>query len=213
MRRALGIVLSVLLLPRLAAAQGLEFRAPASVNDPTMSAVMRDLASRIIPVYRSDNREQYLANLSALQLVAGSFESAYSARLELQRLRGGTPRRPPADPALVYDLYAHAKALQAQYRLAFPQAFDLAFWETIPIFDNLDGYRVESWLEASPAAYAAALQASLDRLRGHTRISQREALGLIWQYLAFDAYRSFGRSLPGSSPSMRTGATSFRTMS
>jgi predicted acyl esterase len=197
MRRALGIVLLALVLPPLAAAQSLEFRAPASVYDATTPAAMRDLAARIIPVYRSDNREQYLANMSALQLVAGSFEPAYSARLELQRLRGGNSRRPPADPTLVYDLYAHTKSLQAQYRLPLAQAFDLAFWETIPIFDNLDAYRVESWLQASPAAYAAALQASFDHWRGHPRISQRDALALIWQYLAFDAYRSFGPIAPG----------------
>ena len=197
MRRALGIVLSALLLPRLAVAQSLQFHAPSSVYAPSTPAVMRDLASRIIPVYRNDDREQYLANLSALQLVAGSFESAYSARLELQHLRAGSQGRPPADPALVYDLYVHAKSLQAQYRLPFSQAFDLAFWETIPIFDNLDAYRVESWLEAPPAAYAGALQASFDRLRGRTRISQSEALGLIGQYLAFDAYRSFGPIVRG----------------
>jgi hypothetical protein len=197
MRRAVGIVLSVLLLPRLAAAQGLEFHAPASVYDSSTASVMRDLASRIIPVYRNDDREQFLANMSVLQLVAGSFESAYSARLDLQGMRGGTANRPPADPALVWDLFAHAKSLQAQYRLPFAQAFDLAFWETIPSFDNLDGYRVESWLQAPPAAYAQALQASFDRLRSHPRINQREALGLIWQYLGFDAYRSFGPIAPG----------------
>jgi uncharacterized protein len=197
MRTALGIVLSLVLLPRLAAAQSLEFAAPVSVNDPRTPAVMRDLASRIIPGYRNDSQQQYLANMSALQLVAGSFDEAYSARLDLQQLRGGTPRHPPADPAMVYDLYAHAKSLQAQYRLAFAQAFDLAFWETIPVFDNLDGYRVESWLEVPPAVYADALQASFDRLRGHERISEREALALIWQYVAFDAYRSFGPIAPG----------------
>jgi hypothetical protein len=197
MRRALGIVLSALLLPRLAAAQSLEFHAPASVYDAATPAVMRDLASRIIPVYRSDSREQYLANMSALQLVAGSFEPAYSARLELRRLRGGNPRRPQVDPTLVYDLYAHTKSLQSQYRLPLAQAFDLAFWETVPIFDNRDAYRVESWLQAPLSAYAGALQASFDRWRSHPRISQREALALIWQYLAFDAYRSFGPTAPG----------------
>lgn len=192
MRIAVGIVFSLLLLPRLAAAQSFQFRAPATVYDSTTPAVMRDLASRIIPGYRNDNREQFLANMSALQLVAGNAESAYSAREELQRLRGGTPRRPLVDPTLVYDLYAHTKSLQSQYRLPFAQAFDLAFWESIPVFDNLNAYRAESWLQAPPATYAAALQSSFDRLRGHARISQREALGLIWQYLAFDAYRSFG---------------------
>ena len=197
MRTAIGIVLSVLLLPRLAAAQSLEFRAPSSVADPATPAVMRDLASRIIPVYRNDNREQYFANMSALQLVAGSYEPAYSARLELQRLHGGGAGRPPVDSALVFDLFAHAKSLQAQYRLAFPQAFDLAFWETIPIFNNLDAYRVESWLQVPPSAYAHALQVGFDSTRGHPRISQREALTLIWQFLAFDAYRSFGPIAPG----------------
>jgi hypothetical protein len=197
MRTALGIILSLVLLPRLAAAQSLEFSAPTSVADPKTPAVMRDLASRIIPGYRNDRQEQYLANMSALQLVAGSFDEAYSARLDLRQLRGGTAQRPPADPALVYDLYAHAKALQAQYRLPFAQAFDLAFWETMPIFDNLDGYRVETWLQVPPAVYADALQASFDSLRGHERISEPEALTLIWQYVAFDAYRSFGPIVPG----------------
>jgi hypothetical protein len=196
MRIALLIGLG-LLLPRLAAAQSFEFSAPATVYDSRTPSVMRDLASRIIPGYRNDNRGQFLANMSALQLVAGNPESAYSARLELQRLRGGTPRHPVIDAALVYDLYAHTKSLQSQYRLPFAQAFDLAFWESVPVFDNRNAYRVESWLQAPVAAYAAALQASFDRLRGRRRISQREALGLIWQYLAFDAYRSFGPIAPG----------------
>jgi uncharacterized protein len=197
MRRPLALILLLLLVPRLAAAQSLEFHAPAAVDDTSTAAVMRDLASRIIPVYRSDDREQYLANMSALQLVAGTFEPAYAAQLELRQLRGGSARRPPADPALVYDLFAHAKSLQARYRLPFSQAFDLAFWETIPVFDNLDAFRVENWLELPASAYAEALQASFDRLRGRARISQRVALGLIWQYLAFDAYRSFGPIVPG----------------
>jgi len=197
MRRPLAIILLLALLPRYVAAQSLEFHAPTSVYDASTPAVMRDLAARIIPVYRNDNEERYLATMSALQLVAGTFEPAYSARLELRQLRGGDLRRPPADPALVYDLFAHAKSLQAQYRLPFPQAFDLAFWETIPIFDNLDAYRVESWLEAPASAYARTLQASFDRLRGHPRIAQSAALSLIRQYLAFDAYRSFGPIVPG----------------
>lgn len=197
MRTALGTVLLTLLLPRLAAAQTFEFHPPVSVYDVSTPTVMRDLASVIIPGYRNDNRERYLTNMSALQLVAGSFEPAFSAQLELRQLRGGTLRRPPADPALVYDLYAHARSLQAQYRLPFAQAFDLAFWETLPVFDNLDAYHVEAWLQAPPAGYARALQASFDRLRSRQRISQGQALGLIRQYLAFAAFRSFGPIIGG----------------
>ena len=38
--------------------------------------------------------------MSALQLVAGNFDEAYSARLDLQQMRGGTSRRPLADPGV-----------------------------------------------------------------------------------------------------------------
>ena len=107
------------------------------------------------------------------------------------------PTGPPRIPRWSTISTRTRSSLQAQYRLPFAQAFDLAFWETIPIFDNLDGYRVESWLQVPPTVYAEALQASFDRLRGRERISEPEALALIWQYVAFDAYRSFGPIAPG----------------
>lgn len=196
-RRLLCFAAVIVLLPPLATAQSFSFRPPRSPSDPRTPALMKDLASRIIPVYRNPNRERFLMNLSALQLAAGTYQAAYSARRELRQLRQGKSRFPPLDTSLVYDLYTHAMALHEQFHLPFDRAFDLAFWEAIPIFDNLNAYRVESWLERPVAPYAKQLAASFDALRGRGKIDELEALRLIWQYIDYVAYRSFAPLVPG----------------
>ncbi|HEY4445564.1 MAG TPA: CocE/NonD family hydrolase, partial [Steroidobacteraceae bacterium] len=47
-------------------------------------------------------------------------------------------------------------------------------------------------LGASPMAFRDALQKSLDQQRSQDSIGQSDAVDLIWAYLSFDAYRSFG---------------------
>jgi putative CocE/NonD family hydrolase len=197
MRRSLCIAAVIVFLPALAAAQNFSFRAPASPSDPKTAALMKDLAARIIPVYHDADRERFLENLSALQLAAGTYQSAYSARLALRQLRQGKRRVPPLAPALVYDLFAHTMALEEQFRVPFERAFDLAFWEATPVFDNLDAYRFERWLERPPAPYEARLAASFQRLRGRQEIGEAEALALIRQYVALEAHRSFAPLAPG----------------
>src|SRR5271169_2659151 len=74
-----------------AQAPDLEFHAPPAVDDPTTPALMRDLAERLLPVYQESDSDRYLANLSALQMVAGDYAAADVSR---QALRN---RRPHAD--------------------------------------------------------------------------------------------------------------------
>jgi hypothetical protein len=82
--RALCLLMLLAVLAPLAAAQDFDFRPPAAVSDPATPAVMRDLAERVLPVYQEDNPERYLANLSALQLVAGNYAAAYESRQSLR---------------------------------------------------------------------------------------------------------------------------------
>jgi len=84
MMRSLFFFLVLALLQSWAAAQDFEFHAPPSAGDPTTSAVMRDLAERILPVYQEDNPERYLANLSTLQLAAGNYTAAHASRQSLR---------------------------------------------------------------------------------------------------------------------------------
>ena len=66
-----------------------------------LAAAMRDLAVRILPVYQEADANRYLNNLSALQLVAGSVDSAWNTRQSLLDRRrpqeAGKPIRPGRD--------------------------------------------------------------------------------------------------------------------
>jgi hypothetical protein len=75
--KSLLFCLILMVGPSWAGAQDFDFKPPASVNDPSVPAVMRDLAARILPVYQENDQDRYLRNLSALQLVAGNYTAAW----------------------------------------------------------------------------------------------------------------------------------------
>ena len=185
------VVLSAALSQALAQAPNLEFRSPPAADDPTTPAVMRDLAERLLPVYQEPDSDRYLANLSALQMVAGDYAAADVSRQQLRQRRRSADVARPAGRAAIFDMYAYAKTIEVENRVAFAQAFTRAFNETIPRLNDFDAYMVTRWLKAAPGAFRDAFQASLDQQRTKDSIGQSEAVGLIWEYLAFSAYRSF----------------------
>ena len=69
-RRAL--LLLVLILPAWVWAQNFGFKPPSDPDDVAAVEVMRDLAQRIVPVYREADTDVFLANLTALQMVSGT---------------------------------------------------------------------------------------------------------------------------------------------
>ncbi len=110
-----------------AAEPSLDFRSPAAAGDPAAAAAMRDLASRLIPVYQEPDPDRYLANLSALQFVAGNYAAADMSRqsLRARRMRSNAAR--PIGRDAIYDLYAHARAMEAENRVPFAQAFTKSY--------------------------------------------------------------------------------------
>jgi uncharacterized protein len=185
------VVLSAALSQAWAQAPDLEFRSPPAADDPTTPAVMRDLAERLLPVYQEADSDRYLANLSALQMVAGDYAAADVSRQQLRERRRTVDAGRPAGRPAIYDLYAYAKTIEVENRVAFPQAFTRAFNEVIPRLNDFDAYQVTRWLTAAPDVFREAFQESLDRQRAKDRIGQSEAVGLVWAYLTFSAYRSF----------------------
>ena len=174
-----------------AAAPELEFHAPAAVADAATPGIMRDLAGRLIPVYQDADPLQYLANLSALQLVAGDYAAAYVSRQSLRDRRRRADATRPVGRAVIYDIYAQAKAAEAENRVSFADSFTKAFRDVVPRLSDQDAYAVEAWLGASPSRFQEALQESLDQQRTKDSIDQSEAVKLVWTYLSYDAYRSF----------------------
>jgi len=194
LRRILLWLLLALAAP-CAAAQDFDFRAPASATDPALPAAMRDLARRIIPVYQQNDPERYLSNLSALQMVAGDYASAWASRQSL-RDRRRSANVGPVGRAAVYDIYANARAIEAGVRIPFAQAYAQAFRNNVNRLDDLDAYILGGWLGESPATVQEGLQRALDQRRGKTSVTLQEAIDLIWAFFAFEAYRSFS-SLAG----------------
>ena len=175
-----------------APAQNFDFKPPASVSDPAMPAVMRDLAERILPVYQEENPERYLASLSALQLVAGNYTAASSSRQSLRDRRRAADASRPVSRNLILDMYTHARAIEATNRVPFAQAFTTAYKDAVPKLNDLDAYILTGWLATPLAAYRDPVQRILDQRRPKGNIELPEALQLIQEYALYDAYRNFG---------------------
>jgi putative CocE/NonD family hydrolase len=173
-----------------AAAAEFDFQVPVSPSDPAATAVMRDLAERLLPVYQDTDPDRYLANLSALQMVAGSYAAAEVSRESLRdRNRRADQGRPTR--AIIYDMYAEAKAVESEEHVAFAESFARSFNKVIPQLNDAQAYAVLSWLAATPG-YREALQNAFDRQRSNSSIGESEAIQLIWLYLSFETYRDVG---------------------
>jgi putative CocE/NonD family hydrolase len=172
-------------------AQDLEFQAPPSASDAATPRVMRDLAERLLPVYQEPDQDRYLANLSALQMVAGDYVAADATRESLRERRKRADSGRPVGRGTIYDVYAHAKSLETQDHLAFPEAFERTYDEAIARLSDHDAYAVEEWLQASPEEMRDDFQALLAQQRPLDTINQADAVKLVWAYLAYEAYRAF----------------------
>jgi putative CocE/NonD family hydrolase len=189
--RAAALLLA-LTTSALEAASDFAFRTPASTQDAAAAASIRDLASRLIPVYQDSDAERYLANLSALQMAVGDYAAADISRQSLRERRRKTDFGRPVGQAVIFDLYAHAKALETQDRITFADAYTSAYRDTVRRLDDHDAFEVAQWLGTPPAVYRESLQKEFDQNRSRDSIDESEAIELIWKYVAFDAYKNFG---------------------
>jgi putative CocE/NonD family hydrolase len=174
-----------------ASAQDFDFKAPASANDPTAPAVMRDLAERLLPVYQENDQDRYLRNLSGLQLVAGNYTAAWQTRQQLIERRKNIDAHRPIGRSVIYDIYAYAKARQADDKGPFTKTYATAYRAIVSPLSGEDAYALSGWLTASVAPFRDAVQRAFDQWRPQGRISQQDAVDLIWTWLTFDAYRNF----------------------
>ncbi|HET8880560.1 MAG TPA: CocE/NonD family hydrolase [Solimonas sp.] len=189
MKRLIGAWLLGLLCATAHAAQDRQvfgFAAPASIDAPDVPAVMRDLAERVLPVYQDENTDRYLANLSALQWADSNYKAAQDTRRTLRERRADGPLD---GQALLFDVYARARTVEATGSATFAQAFTQSFHELVGTLDDLDASAVTNSLERPPPPFRDAWRQALDRARGKTSIELPEATALIRAYFAYEAYR------------------------
>ena len=153
---------------------------------------MRDLAGRLIPVYQEPDPERYLANLSALQMVAGDYAAAYVSRQELRDRQASRGARPPVGRAVIYDMYAYAKAMEADNGVPFAEGSRRRSMRRCRRLNDQDAYSRSRGGSVPPRGLSGGSARVLDQQRAKDSIDQSDAVKLIWTYLSFDAYRSFG---------------------
>jgi hypothetical protein len=160
------LLIAIAVLPTLAAAQDFRFEPPTNSTDPALPAALRDLAQRIVPVYKDVSSDRYLANLAALQMVAGDPAAAHATRLSLQKRLRSEQRAPPARRAVVNDIYTQARAVEATQHVPFASAYAKAFRDTLNRLNDLDAYELEGELMKPTEPLRNTLQRALDQRRG-----------------------------------------------
>ncbi|MDQ0569503.1 putative CocE/NonD family hydrolase [Variovorax paradoxus] len=172
------------------------FRPPRDPDDATAADLMRDLAERILPVYQEADTDVFLANLTALQIVSGAYRAASDSSGSLRSRRQGKPFDDLVQRAILDGIYARARALEADGRLGFAEAYARAFQELVSPLDNLQAQAIMSRLEIPAAAYREPLRQAFDLWRAKGSLPEADALALVRTWHSYQSRRSFGALLP-----------------
>jgi hypothetical protein len=182
-------LLVLVLIPR-AGAQQFEFPESAAQNPATLSRAVMGLAGEVLAVYKDDDPEKYLSNLSALQAVAGQYPEAVQSFVALRDFRRSAHLSNAAWLDLQFEIYVRAKAAASAQKLPFDEAYKQAFRavfaqlddrtsaRSMPLFNVVD----ESWMDP-------ALQSDLDAQKGKSSIALDAAVALVRDYESVQAYR------------------------
>ena len=171
--------------------QSFEFETPAGVADPKLRETMRDLATRVLPVYQEKSIDRYLSTISMLQLVAANYPAAYESRKALLDRRRKLDSGKPMGRSVVLDLYSLARANEVNDKLAFNEAFAQAYREVATKLGDRDAFVLGNWIASSLAPLQGELETAFARVRKEHEIDLAEAIELVRIYLAYDSQRSF----------------------
>lgn len=194
MLRAFAVLL--LALPSWLWAQDIGFQPPRDPDDVTAVARMRDFAGRIVPVYMDADTDAYLANLTALQTVSGDYRSARDSNDQLRKRQQSKPLDGAGESTLADGIYAHARQIEANERLAFAQAYARAFAQRVALLDDLQAAALSARLQAPLAEYRESVRLAFDRWRLRGSVPQADAVALVRTWLAYESRRSFAVLLP-----------------
>jgi len=128
--------------------------------------------------------------VSALQLTAGHREAAYDSRRSLRERRRELGQSAGHD--LLFDLYAQARATEAEGGISFAQAFTAIFRDAFSRLGDREAYAVTEGLAAPLTSYRQAVQIAFDQLRNKKQIDLDEATDIVRTWIYFDIYRSAG---------------------
>src|SRR5271170_568382 len=127
MYKLLFPVILILALISRARAQQFAFPESASQDPATLSKALMTLAAQALAVYKDDDQEKYLGNLSALQSLVGQYPEAVQSFVALRDFRRSAHVSNAAWRDLQFEIYVRAKAAASAQQLPFDEAYKHAF--------------------------------------------------------------------------------------
>lgn len=163
---------------------------PAAASEPAaLAKAMPVLARQVLAEYKDTDRETYLENLFSLQVVAGEHGQALRSSAEWRRLYKISHPSRSSWVNVQYEIYAAARHQQQTDAVPFGQAYATAFRERFSQLDDPASALVIRALQASPSVLQDRLQRDLEKEKHTNSVSLRDALQLVRDYQAYEAYR------------------------
>lgn len=171
-----------------ASAQQLSFPHEDLSEARATDAAMPMLAKQIIPSYHDENRERYLANLCALQIVAGEYANSIATIKSLRGLQKANGTAYVDALYVAYESYSQAKLKQAS-GLAFADGFQESFRDIFSQLADVAAYRASYEFTFNVALAREDFQTALDPQKNKNFISLEDAIALIQKYEPYLVYR------------------------
>lgn len=175
-------------IPGTASAQELSFPHEDLNDGAAIDAAMPTLAKQVIASYRDENREKYLENLCAFQIVAGEYADSIATLKSLRDLQKANGTAYVEALYVPYESYSEAKLRQAG-GLAFADAFQQSFRNTFGRLGDVAAYRASSAWTFNVPLTRDDFQAALDPQKKRDSISLEDAISLIRKYELYLVYR------------------------
>lgn len=174
--------------------QTFDFPHLAASDASLLEKTMPVLAAQVSASYKDEDRLKYLDNGFRLQIVAGKCEDALASMAALRQLlaeQAVIPSR-AAWVTVQYEVYAQAKMAQAKENLSFKEAYSRAFRKRFAQLEDWPAAQViRGYALTDPADMQRVLQNDLSQRKDADAITLADALKLVRDYLANEAYQSF----------------------
>ncbi len=174
--------------------QTYSFPRSAAANQAELGRAMPELAAQLSASYGEEDRITYFDNVFRLQLVEGQYQQALDS---IAAMRGLIREQPvvPGRAAWVdvpYEIYARTKMQQTSLGVPFAEAYRKAFRDCFSHLDNWTAAEVIRTLSLVHTEDAAqSLKEDLAAQMKTDTISREDALNLVNDYLAREAYHEF----------------------
>jgi len=163
---------------------------PIAYDDPALGASMQTLAASALAQLGGADDDTLLANRTILQLAAGEYaRAAEGARIQRDHLRSSG--NPQISPSVAIEIFARAKAAQADSDRSFDESFRSAFETVFAGLDDRLAYDTWYFLGILPQNLGASFRATLEQYRAPTRVSVQQAIELVRGYAWWQASMSF----------------------